>query len=274
MFRLPKLTASTVFLFLAVSSFASRRGNWVEVRSPNFVVVSNAGEKQARKTALQFEQIREVFRQSIPVAGNHPSPLITVLAAKDEDTMRELLPEDWVKGHVHHAGLFVYRMNIYFAAVELGQEGPKAYETLYHEYYHFVTIPYFPNLPLWVSEGLAEFYSHTEIDDKSVGLGQADAGLLAELKNEPFIPLDVLFQVDQTSPYYNESEKTSIFYAESWALTHYLMVGDRTAHRPQFVAYLRALHQGKSQAEASAEAFGDMRTLESNLRNYIHSAAF
>ena len=126
MFRLSTLAAAALFLFLSLASFAARHDNWVEVRSPNFVIVSNAGEKQTRKTALQFEQIREVFRQSLAVAGNHPSPLITVLAAKDEDTMRELLPEDWVKGHAHHAGLFVYRMNIYFAAVQLGQEGSNA----------------------------------------------------------------------------------------------------------------------------------------------------
>jgi hypothetical protein len=45
---------------------------WVEVRSPNFIVVSNAGEKEARKTAVHFEQIRAVFRRSLAVAGQHP----------------------------------------------------------------------------------------------------------------------------------------------------------------------------------------------------------
>lgn len=258
---------------LALLCMGARHDNWVEVRSPNFIVISNAGEKQARKTALQFEDIRQVFRQSLKIASSHPSPLITVIAAKDEDTMKELLPEDYVKGHAHHAGYFVGGMNLYFALVELG-EGNEDYETFYHEYYHSLTVPYFPNLPLWVAEGLAEFYGHTQIEGKSVGMGQADSNLLSELQRQPLIPLDVLFKIDRSSPYYNENQKTSIFYAESWALTHYLMLGDRSAHRPAFAAYLNALDQGKSQEEAAAESFGDLKKLQSNLTNYLHSAAF
>lgn len=272
--ELMKRFLSLIAIVLAFSCFAARRDAWLEVRSPNFVIVSNSSEKQARKTALQFEEIREVFRQSLPVAAHHPTPVITVLGAKDEETMKELMPEDYVKGHAHHAGLFVYRMNIYFAAVLLGQEGASAYETFYHEYYHSLTLPYFPNLPLWVAEGLAEFYGHTQIDDKSVGMGQADASLLDELRNEPLIPLPVLFNIDRSSPYYNEEKKTSIFYAESWALAHYLMVGDHSAHRAAFGAYLEALDQGESQEEAAARSFRDLKQLESDLQNYIHRAVF
>lgn len=258
---------------LALFCMGARHDNWVEVRSPNFIVISNGNEKQARKTALQFEEIRQVFRQSLKIASSHPSPMITVIAAKDEDTMKQLLPEDYVKGHAHHAGYFVGGMNIYFAVVEL-DEGDEDYETFYHEYYHSLTVPYFPNLPLWVAEGLAEFYGHTQIEGKSVGMGQADSNLLAELQRQPLIPLDVLFKIDRSSPYYNENHKTSIFYAESWALTHYLMLGDRSAHRPAFAAYLNALDQGKSQQEAAAESFGDLKKLQSNLTNYLRSAAF
>jgi Flp pilus assembly protein TadD len=262
---------SVVAVVAAFSCLAARRDTWLEVRSPNFIIVTNASERQARKTALEFEEIREVFRESLRVAADHPTPLITVIAAKDEDTLKQLLPEDYVKGHAHHAGMFVYRMNIYFAAVLLGQEGTSAYETFYHEYYHSLTIPYFPNLPLWIAEGLAEFFAHTEIDDKSVGMGQADPNLLAELRNGPFIPLQVLFKIDRSSPYYNEEKKTSIFYAESWALTHYLMEGDGGAHRSAFTSYLNALDHGKPQEEAVAESFGDLKKLEINLLDYIHS---
>jgi tetratricopeptide (TPR) repeat protein len=274
MSRALKLAGIVLVLGLALPSSGSKHENWVEVRSPNFVVVSNAGEKQARKAALQFEQIREVFRASLAVASKHPSPIITILAVKDEPSMRELLPEYWTKGHAHPGGLFIYRMNIYFAAVQLDEESEGAFETFYHEYYHSVTMPYFPNLPVWLAEGLAEFYGHTQIDERSVGMGRPDGLLLAELKSQPLIPLNVLFKVEQSSPYYNEANKTSMFYAESWALTHYLMVGDRMAHRPKLLAFLNAIYQGKSTDQAAAEAFGDLRNLQSDLMSYISNAGF
>ncbi|HKN60862.1 MAG TPA: DUF1570 domain-containing protein, partial [Candidatus Acidoferrales bacterium] len=197
-----------------------------------------------------------------------------ILAVKDEQSMRELLPDYWTKGHAHPGGLFMYRMNIYFAAVQLDEQSENAFETFYHEYYHSVTMPYFPNLPVWLAEGLAEFYGHTQIDERSVGMGRPDGILLAELKSQSLIPLNVLFKVDQASPYYNEANKTSIFYAESWALTHYLMIGDRMAHRPKLLAYLKAIDEGKSSDQAAAEAFGDLKKLQSDLVNYISLAAF
>ena len=59
---------------------AARHEAWVEVRSPNFIIVSNAGEKQARRTAVQFEQIHTLFREGLAVAQGHPSPVITIFA--------------------------------------------------------------------------------------------------------------------------------------------------------------------------------------------------
>jgi TonB family protein len=245
---------------------------WVEVRSPNFIVVSNAGEKHARKVAVQFEQIRCVFRQLLENANRHPSPLVTILAVKDESSMRELLPEYWTKAHTHPVGLFSTRLSNFYAAVQLDALNP--YETIYHEYYHTISVPYVPNLPVWLSEGLAEFYGHTEITENAVRMGQADALSLQELRNTTFIPLDVLFKVDQSSPYYNEANKTSVFYGESWLLVHYLLIGDRMAHRPMLDAYLKALGQVSDPYEAAKIAFGDLGKLQSDLQTYTQSRQF
>jgi tetratricopeptide (TPR) repeat protein len=263
-----------VTIFFAFPVSGAKHENWAEVRTTNFIVVSNAGEKQARKTAIRFEQIREVFRRSMAVASAHPSPVITILAVKDEDSMRALLPEYWAKGHSHPAGIFVENLNQYFALVQLDAAGSNPYNTIYHEYYHSLTLPYFPNLPLWVAEGLAEFWGNTDVSDSGTKMGEADPDLIEELKQSSLIPLDVLFKVDQSSPYYNEDHKTSIFYAESWALIHYLMIGDKAAHRPMLQAYLEALSHGASQDEAAAKAFGDLKKLQSALSGYVRNQSF
>src|SRR5580693_830976 len=111
--RLTAIVLGFAFLFALPLSGAKREA-WVEVRSPNFIVVSNAGEKQARKTAIRFEQIRAVFRRELQLASKHDSPVITILAVKDEDSMKALLPEFWVKGHTHAAGIFLSSLDQYF----------------------------------------------------------------------------------------------------------------------------------------------------------------
>jgi hypothetical protein len=263
-------------LFLFAAAFAAPTGKWVEVRSPNFIVVSNAGEGQARKTAVQFEQVRSLFRDSLSYAKNAASPVITIMAVRDEDSMRELLPEYWAqKGHAHPAGIFLDAGYDQFqVALDLAAHGDNVYESLYHEYYHSVTVPYFPGLPTWVAEGMADFYGNSVIGDKNANLGMPNAGLIEELRSKPLIPLATLFKVDHKSPYYNEQNKVSIFYAESWALIHYLMLGDQSSHNPSFGVYLDALSHGDSQDEAAAKAFGDLRKLQANLEKYIGRFSF
>ncbi len=272
------LTAS-VLSFLIVAALLGTplswaESKWVEVRSPNFIVVSNAGEKQARKTAVHFEQIRAVFQRSLQVANQHPTPVITILAVKDEGSMKSLLPEYWTKNHAHPAGIFMERENQSFAAVQLNLEEDNPYHVIFHEYYHTLTLPYYPNLPLWVAEGLADFYGNTVISDTDVEMGKPDANLVAELRESSLIPLPVLFKVDHNSPYYNETNKTSIFYAESWALTHYLMIGDKASHRAMMATYLNAIAAGATPEEAGVKAFGDLKRLQSTLETYIRSNSF
>jgi tetratricopeptide (TPR) repeat protein len=80
--------------------------------------------------------------------------------------------------------------------------------------------------------------------------------------------------VDRSSPYYNEESKVSVFYAESWALVHYLMIGDNEAHKPMLSAYLQALGDGATEDAAATKAFGDVKKLQSQLQNYIQRNSF
>ena len=252
----------------------ARRDAWVEVRSPNFIIVSNAGEKQARRTAIQFEQIHTLFREGLAVAQGHPSPVITIFALKDEKSLSELLPDYWTKGHMHPSGVFAYGLYQYYAAVNLEAQGTNPFATMYHEYYHSLTMPYFPELPIWLSEGLADFFGESQVNGTVATMGVADPALIEELRHNKLIPLDVLFHVDASSPYYNEENKVSVFYAESWALTHYLMIGDRQVHRQMLVDYASALSSGLTPDQAAAKAFGDLKKLQDDLSRYIAKFTF
>src|SRR5947207_15020812 len=95
------------FTLLALAPGAYAADNWIEVRSPHFTVNSNAGEKDARKIADQFEQIRQMFHSAFGGLRVDLGQPIIIVAAKNENTMKLFLPEEWeVKGHIHHAGLY------------------------------------------------------------------------------------------------------------------------------------------------------------------------
>jgi len=56
---LPFLSAALILA--TISPARAKDEKWVEAQSANFIVVSNASANQARNTAIQFEQIRELF---------------------------------------------------------------------------------------------------------------------------------------------------------------------------------------------------------------------
>src|SRR5260370_40111920 len=74
---------------------AAAADNWIEVRSPHLTVQSNAGEKEGRKVADQFEQIRNMFRVAFSSLRVDPPQPIVIVAAKNENTIRLYLPVAW-----------------------------------------------------------------------------------------------------------------------------------------------------------------------------------
>ena len=111
-----------------------------------------------------------------------------------------------------------------------------------------------------------------QVTDEYAVVGEPDRDLLDLLKQNRLIPLDVLFGVDKTSPYYNEAKKASMFYAESRLLTHYLMIGRANSHQ-LFVQYLKAFEEGEPARESIA-AFGDLKKLQSALLSYALQKKF
>jgi len=248
---------------------------WIEVRSPHFVVSSNAGEKEARRVADQFEQIRTLFHTAFPNLRVDPAQPVLILAAKNESTMKMLLPEEWeVKGHVHPAGLYQQGEDKHYVVLRLDSEGENPYHTLYHEYTHALLHLNFAALPLWLDEGLAEFYGNSRLGEKESRVGTIDQSHLYILGQNKLLPIETLLNVEQASAYYNEANQASVFYAESWALVHYLML-DPEAHQQQLLKnFFAAWDKNGSQIEAAQQAFGDLKRFGQVIEAYSRQRMF
>jgi tetratricopeptide (TPR) repeat protein len=248
--------------------------NWVQVRSPHFTIISNSNEKQARRVADQFERMRSVFHKLFPKLRIDPATPIIVLAIKDEKDFRALEPAAYLaKGQVKLAGLFLTSLDKNYVLMQLDAEGDHPYSVVYHEYTHLL-LSKADWMPLWMNEGLAEFYQTTEIREKDVSVGEPSTENVMLLRQSRMLPLATLFTVDHTSPYYHEENKGSIFYAESWALTHYIRVKDSQENTHRLTDYATLLTQNVDAVTAATRAFGDLKKLQSALEDYVRQNAF
>jgi Flp pilus assembly protein TadD len=268
------------FLLLAVLSSAvlaparDKPENWVQVRSPHFLIVSNSSEKQARRVADQFERMRSVFHVVLPRLQIDPGASIVVLAIKDEKDFRALEPEAYLaKGQLKLGGLFLRTPDKNYVLMRLDAEGDHPYAVVYHEYTHLV-LSKADWMPLWMSEGLAEYYQTTEIRDKDVSVGEPSTENVYLLRQNRMLPLATLLAVDHTSPYYHEENKGSIFYAESWALTHYIRAKDSQENTHRLTDYAALLTQNVDAVTAATRAFGDLKPLQTALEEYVRQNAF
>ncbi|MBI1749832.1 MAG: tetratricopeptide repeat protein [Acidobacteria bacterium] len=272
---LTRTLALAFVLAAGTATAAEKPETWVEACSPHFRVISNAGEKQARRAAGQFERFRDVLHHVLPKARVDSATPMLILAVKDEKSLKALIPEFWkTKGSTHPAGVFLRSTGKDFVALRLDVEGVDPYHVLYHEYTHSLMALNFGTLPVWVGEGLAEFFGHAEIGEKEAGTGRPSAYQLGLLQAKHLLPIETLLTADKKSPYYNEADKTSLFYAQSWALTHYFMLGDKGARQSQLLKYLTLVDQGVPELEAAQRTFGDLKHLANQLEGYVRLAQY
>ncbi len=164
---------SFLLLLASVTSLVDNSGpHWTEVRSPHFGVVTNAGEKDGRRVAGQLERMRSVFHVLMPSASDDAAAPIVVLALKDQKSFRTLEPEAYqAKNQLDLAGLFLSEPNKNYILLRLDAQGDHPFATVYHEYMHYMLRKTSDWIPLWLNEGLAEFYQNATLCGCTARLG-------------------------------------------------------------------------------------------------------
>ena len=245
--------------------------SWIEVRGSNFVVISNAGEDRARQVAKDFELVRAVAQQAIPAFDADPRQPILIFAVDGEDSLRELVPQFWERRGPRPAGVFQRGPHTHHIALRIDASRDDRYRIVFHEYFHLLTALNLPHAPQWLDEGLSEFWENVVIRDDTVEVGRPARHHLLHLREGLMMPLDELLSTVR-NPHESDPGKISVFYALSWALTHYIMAGDSSGETQRSLSvYLDLLGQNVEPLQAAERAFGNLDQLAAALRQYVRS---
>jgi len=244
---------------------------WTEVSSPHFRVLSDGSDRDARRVAREFEQMRAVFSTSFPNLRLDSGAPLLVLAPRDESSAKTLSPQYWKQKGVKPAGYFSHGWEKQFAVVRLDAVAPGSYEVVYHEYTHTILHLNFRWFPVWLDEGLADFYGSTRFEQSQMLVG-APGMRAIELQRmlTVLIPVETLISVDRRSPYYHDGDKVGRFYAESWGLTHFLTFGPGMEQGKRLNEFYGLLQQGTEQKKAFQQVFGNFSEVQNNFEEYIH----
>src|SRR5262249_17253315 len=155
---------------------------------PNFEVYSSIGERQTRNTLKYFEQVREFFIKLNGREPKSPAPAFIVIFGNRKDA--------------EAAGMKPSTFG-YFAPIGdrdylvLYQPGDFASENATHEYTHLKTSHSGLRYPVWLNEGLAEFFSTFAVLNNSVTIGDPIPGRVLALRKDKWVPLSTIMSADE-----------------------------------------------------------------------------
>jgi hypothetical protein len=275
------LLAGTLALALAGSTAAqvpAYSRDWTRVHSPNFTAAGNATFQDMRAVLLELEGFRAALLRTLPglrVTADRP---VTVVVFRDERAFAPFRPT--TPGGERRAdvvGYFLTTREASYMVVAMHRDMRRTFQHLFHEYTHYVVHQNVGRVPGWLNEGLAEYYSTLRADlraRRSV-LGEPSPTRLATLNGGRLLPLRDVLTYDASGAVTHPPQRAAAFYAQSWALVHYLQHAEAGRHAARVGAYLEAVAAGATVDEAVSSAFGlPIDELESRLLTYIRRDSF
>ncbi|XXX76948.1 hypothetical protein WMF30_55805 [Sorangium sp. So ce134] len=268
---------------------------WVELESPHFLLRTDLDEVEAKATIVQFERIYRAFERVAFPHEPKPSGLTHVVVFGDEDAFARIGPRG-SGGYLSHRGNDMEHVP---TLVFPGGLSDVVREVFQHELSHRFFAYYFPSAPVWLNEGVAEFYSTLRLEEGSVVLGKQLSDRLITTGSQWFslridgrsvvgVPkaalprVPTLLSLDPAGFYVRDVEdptsrearmRRSANYTAAWALVHALQIEEDGLH-PGFLRYLRALSDARDTRDrALVDAFGDApeRALERALARFVET---
>ena len=249
------------------------RDNWRSVRTNHLFVIGNADAEKLRQVAAWLEFFHSAFARIVSRNVLESSIPTTVIIFRDDASFTPFKP--LYQGRpINLAGFFQPGEDVNYIALSLDPNYRDPYSTAFHEYVHLHIRDNVPGAPLWLNEGLAELYGSLKFADNDALLGAPLNHYVRLLREQELLPLTTLFSIGTNSPHYNEDDKNGIFYGQSWALVHYLMLGEG-GRQEQFKRFLQQISRGEKAEKAIADSFGvTIEKLEQDLKTYIRRGEF
>jgi Tfp pilus assembly protein PilF len=205
--------ALLALLLLALPACAQ---DWMEIRSPHFIVVTDAGLSNGRAAALHFERMRQLFGELLQQGDVRSSGPFELLVFKNTRGMRQQLPM-WHGQPTAQPGLFIAADDGDYAALDASD--PNAIAAIAHDFAHVVLDANTPPMPLWYDEGMAEQLATLTFGYKDVNYGARPPYVDQAAR---LMPTAEFLQIGRRSSVFHENDRRSRYHAQAWLMISYL----------------------------------------------------
>jgi len=229
--------------------------------SPYYLIQSDLGREEVREATIRITRAAEEYnRRTSAFAGKINRTLPFLLFAREEDYLA-------AGGLPGSAGLYTGDRLMAF----VGATRAAAWRTVQHEGFHqFVDAVIGGDLPVWVNEGLAEYFGEALFTGDGMVTGVIPPARLKRikrgLKRREFLPFERFMTVARES--WN-ARMSGGDYDQAWSMVHFLAHGDGGRYDRAFNGFLRMVSQSRPWRLAWTKHFGDdIGAFEARWREY------
>ncbi|MBM3783875.1 MAG: hypothetical protein FJW30_05910 [Acidobacteria bacterium] len=215
--------------------FPAAAGEWVRVLGDGYEIATDAAPAVARRIAVRLEGMRDLLG-----GVKKPVPL-RVLLIQDRTLYTSLRPGSGAPGFFQGVGAEDW--------VVVAWGSGESERVVSHELVHAFLEHSGPRRPLWLEEGLAEFYSTARLHDGYWLIGETIGTHEALLRRETWMG-EELFALEPTDGH----SRQGLFYAQSWAVVHHLLTARGV--QPNAPRFFALLADGVNLAAACRDALG------------------
>lgn len=157
---------------------------------------------------------------------------------------------------------------------------PRVLHTVKHEGFHqFAYSRFAGDLPVWVNEGLAEFFGESVLVGRTLVMGQSNVRVLEDIRQDieegriiSFREMLTMSSQQWLDSVQRMSARTQ--YNQAWSMVHFLIYGDNARYQKAFERYLALMNRGHTSEQAFVQAFqtNDIEAFERRWREYAMAA--
>lgn len=229
-------TVALALVALTMFGAAPARAEWRKATTEHFVVYGDVSEGALRSYAQKVERFDGLLRSWFPPRdAGLIVPRLPIYVADGRADMQKIWPD--IPANV--GGFYTPgEERIFAVTVGTGRDNDN---TLFHEYaHHYMQQNLTGAYPGWFVEGFAEFFATADLSPGRMQVGLPDPGRMNSLTmgTNSWMPMDQLLR----SRSFDTGSRGHFYYAQSWALTHYLM--STPERRTKLGLYLAAVMEG------------------------------
>ena len=250
---------------------------WTRVISDHFVLLTDQDRQAAEATSSELELMLWALSDHAFRSPNRPKMTVEVVAFKDGDEY-ETIASGMTAGVFIPGGLRDFeRRPLALVKGDLRQSRA----TFQHELTHFLVHYYLPQAPMWLNEGLAQFYETLTLEDGEIKIGMPTTAmntwspddydpeslLSPRMSIERAPSIAALLAMDPIE-FYGETEaesdsgviqtlqRAAVHYVCAWNLVHLFLTDEK--YRREFGSYLVALSSGEENDFAWDRTLGSL----------------